>query len=103
MDGWMDGWMDREREKGETETGARELPRARCFCWELPCPLIGTGLMGTWLNGYLVLEGNIPLRTPHLKHIVKLWAKYPFSRCRTYMSQLLFAAGTWEGPACGQS
>ena len=52
---------------------------------------IGTGFMGTSLNGYLVLQGNIPLRTAQFKHIVKLlarerlgtrWAKYPFSRCR---------------------
>ena len=43
------------------------------------------------LNGYLVLQGNIPLRTSQLKHVVKLlaterlgihWAKYPFSRRR---------------------
>ena len=53
--------------------------------------MFGTGLMGTKLNGYLVLQGNIPLRTSPFMHILKLlarnilgtrWAKYPFSRCR---------------------
>ena len=50
---------------------------------------IGTGLMGTWLNGYLALERNVPLRIQS-EHILKLlarkrvgthWAKYPFSWC----------------------
>ena len=53
--------------------------------------MLGTGLMGTYLNGHLVLQGNIPLRTSRFKRILKLfarkrlgtrWAKYPFSRCR---------------------
>ena len=44
-----------------------------------------------WLHGYLVLQGNIPLRTSQFEHIAKLfatqrlgtrWAKYPFCRCR---------------------
>ena len=48
---------------------------------------VGTGLTGTQLNGYLVLQGNIPLRTAQFKHTLKLlarkmpgtrWAKYPF-------------------------
>ena len=52
----------------------------------------GNGLMGTPLNGYLVLQGSIPLNTSQLKHIVNMfarqildtrWAKYPFSRCPT--------------------
>ena len=43
--------------------------------------------MGTQLNVYLVLQGNIPLRTSQFKHIRKLlagkmlgthWATYPF-------------------------
>ena len=46
--------------------------------------------MGTSLNGSLVLQGNIPLRTSQFKHLKLLarerlgtrWAKYPFSRCR---------------------
>ena len=55
----------------------------------------GTGLilMGAKLHGYLVLQGNIHLRTSEIKHILKLlarkttglgthWATYPFSRCR---------------------
>ena len=42
-------------------------------------------------NGYLVLQGSVPLRTSHFKHVLKLlarkrlgtrWAKYPLSRCR---------------------
>ena len=45
--------------------------------------------MGTWLNGYLVLQGNIPFGTAQSKYILKLlartrlgthWAKYPLSR-----------------------
>ena len=44
------------------------------------------------LDGYLVLQGNIPLRTSQVKHVLKLlarkrlgtrWAKYPCSRCRS--------------------
>ena len=54
--------------------------------------LFGTGLMGTWLNGYLALQGNMLSGTARLKHVLKLparkilgtrWAKYPFSRFRT--------------------
>ena len=37
--------------------------------------LIGTGFMGTQLNGYLVLQGSKPLRTSHLKHIIILVAR----------------------------
>ena len=42
-------------------------------------------------NGHPVFQGNVPLRTSQLKHILKLlarkrlgarWAKYPFRRCR---------------------
>ena len=35
----------------------------------------GTGFMGTWLNGYPVLQGTIPLRTSQFKHIRKLLAR----------------------------
>ena len=47
--------------------------------------------MGTWLNGYLVLQGNIHFSTAQFKLFLKLlarkrlgtrWAKYLFSRCR---------------------
>ena len=60
---------------------------AYAACWLL----IGTGFMGTWLNGYLVLQGNIPLRSVETKHVLKLlagerlgtrWAKYPLARRR---------------------
>ncbi len=56
-----------------------------------PAP-IGTGLMGTYLNGYLALQRNIPSRTAQFKQFLELlarkrlgthWAKYPFSRCRS--------------------
>ena len=33
---------------------------------------VGTGLMGTQLNGYLVLQGDTPLRTSHFINIVKM-------------------------------
>ena len=36
--------------------------------------LFGTGFMGIWLNGYLVLQGNIPLRTSACKNLLKLLA-----------------------------
>ena len=45
-----------------------------------------------WLNGYLVIQGNIPFGTAPFKQFLELlarkrlgtrWAKYPFSRCRT--------------------
>ena len=48
------------------------------------------------LNGYLVLHGNIPLRTAQSKHILKLlarerlgtsWAKHPFRRCRFWIAR----------------
>ena len=35
----------------------------------------GTGLMGTQLNVYLVLQENIPLRTSQFKHIIKLQSR----------------------------
>ena len=44
----------------------------------------GTGLMGTQLNGYLVLQGKIPLRTSQLRHVLKLPARkkagYPLGK-----------------------
>ena len=51
-------------------------------------------VLGTWLNGYLALQGNtrfIIIRIAESKHVLKLvarkrlgtrWAKYPFSWCR---------------------
>ena len=54
-------------------------------------PPIGTGLMRTWLDGYLDLQGNIHFRTAHSKSFLELlarkrlgtrWSTYPFSRCR---------------------
>ena len=47
--------------------------------------------MGTKLNGYVILQGNIHFRTAQFKHFLNLlarkrlgtrWAKYPFSQCR---------------------
>ena len=35
-------------------------------------PWVGTGFMGTWLSGYLVLQGNIHLRTAQFQHLLKL-------------------------------
>ena len=78
-------------------------------------PFFGTGLMGTWLNGYLILQGNIPLRNLQVKHILKLlagkilgtrWAKYPFGRCRRLFSlvsarQLDCATGPCQGTGSG--
>ena len=69
----------------------------------------GTSLMGTELNGYLVLQGNIPLRTSHFKDILKLlarkrlgtrWAKYPVSRCREiwikpFLRAIVGCSGMW--------
>ena len=37
--------------------------------------LFGTALVGTLLNGYLVLQRSIPLRTSQLRHILKLLAR----------------------------
>ena len=37
-------------------------------------PLLGTGLTGTWLNGYLVLQGDIPLSS-QIEHILRLLAR----------------------------
>ena len=38
--------------------------------------MFGTGVTGAWLNGYLVLQENIPLmRTSHFKHTLKLPAR----------------------------
>ena len=54
-------------------------------------PSVGKGLMGTQLNGYLVLQGNLNLRTARFEHFPKVlarerlgtrWAKYPCSRCK---------------------
>ena len=39
---------------------------------------LGTGLMCTYLNWYLALQGNIPAR----QILGTCWADYPFSRCR---------------------
>ena len=36
---------------------------------------VSTGFMGTQLNGYLVLQGNIPLRTSQFEQILKLLAR----------------------------
>ena len=45
------------------------------------------------LDGYLVLQGNIPFRTAQFKKFPKVparkglctrWAEYPFSRCRSF-------------------
>ena len=73
-----------------TKSGAGEqFPRPDCKAKARV--KVGTGLMGTQLNGYLVLQGNIPFRTAQSKHVVELlarkrrstrWAKYPFRRCR---------------------
>ena len=63
------------------------LVRLVFACFTSRSRTIGTGLMGTWLNGYLVLQGNIPLRASQSMHILKLLArqilgtgsaKYPF-------------------------
>ena len=43
--------------------------------------LFCTGVMGTWLNGYLVLQGNIPLRTSRFRHIPKLLARERLGTC----------------------
>ena len=60
----------------------------------------GNGLMGTELNGYLVLQGNIPLRSSQVKLARKRlgtrWAKYPFSRCRGRSPRELGGAGGRE-------
>ena len=53
--------------------------------------LVGTGLMGTQLDGYPVLQGNVHFTTAQFNRFLKLlarkklhthWAKYPFSQCR---------------------
>ena len=53
---------------------------------------VGTGLMGTWLNGYLVLQGNRHLRTSQLKHIQKLLAGKRPARYRLGLSTRLAVA-----------
>ena len=58
--------FDRTATKPHARTGdARIRARAK----------VGTGLMGTWLHGSLVLQGSIPLPTSQFKHLQKLLAR----------------------------
>ena len=69
--------------------------RSMCF---FACPQLGTCLRGTWLHGYLALQGNIHPRTAKHVYFRELlatkvlgthWAKYPFSRCQTTRDAML--------------
>ena len=55
--------------------------------------------MGTWLNGYLVLQGSMPLRTSQFEHVLKLpgrkrlgarWAKYIYIYIYIYAYTYMF-------------
>ena len=88
----------------------REREREREYVYMEQAPIrtelglrssVGTGLMGTELNGCLVRKGNIPFRTSRFKHILRRPSRFrhilkwparkglgtrraqdPFSRCR---------------------
>ena len=53
-------------------------------------PSFGNSLTGTKLTGHLVLQGKVPFGTARFKQLLEQptstrWAKYPFSRCRSYL------------------
>ena len=55
-----------------------------------------------WPSGCLVLQGNIPFRTayflelPARQILGTRWAKYPFSRCRSFQGESETRCGGYE-------